>query len=306
MLFLVLVGLAACSGKGPAEAPELARVDDKPITLQDFLSRAAFMGLGNDPAILTPELRKAVLQDLVRREMVLAEGTRRGIELSPQDLARQEQAVRRGLSDDDFKKTLAGHGISYDQWRREMGREALSEKILSMMVLPKVRISPEEVQKYYQEHLNEYRRPEQILAQHALLPNRKLAQQLVDRVVAGQDLGQAAAELGAPLGEGDRPAWLSRGHMPPALENKVFALKPGQLAGPLPSPYGFHVVRVMGKRPATVLTLEQATSRIRRDLAVQRKEALAAAWLEEMLSKASVWYHTQFIDTGRLEQAGSN
>jgi parvulin-like peptidyl-prolyl isomerase len=94
--------------------------------------------------------------------------------------------------------------------------------------------------------------------------------------------------------------------MPPVLENKVFGLKSGQLAGPLPSPYGFHVVRVMGKRPATMLTLEQASSRIRRELATQRQEDLAAAWLEEMLSKATVWYHTQFIDTGRLEQAGSN
>jgi len=305
-LALLLVGLAACSGGGPPEAPELARVDEKSITLQDFLSRAAFMGLGNDPAILTPELRKAVLHDLVRRELVLAEGARRGIELNEQELARQEQDVRRGLSDEDFKKTLAGHGINYNQWRREMGREGLMEKILNLVVLPRVRISPEDVQQYYQQHQDEYRRPEQILAQHALLPNRKLAQKLVDRVAAGQDMGQAAAELGAPLAEGERPAWLSRGHMPPVLENKVFGLKSGQLAGPLPSPYGFHVVRVMGKRPATMLTLEQASSRIRRELATQRQEDLAAAWLEEMLSKATVWYHTQFIDTGRLEQAGSN
>jgi parvulin-like peptidyl-prolyl isomerase len=305
-LVLMLVGLAACSGTGPPEAPELARVNEKSINLQDFLSRAAFMGLGNDPAILTPELRKAVLQDLVKREVVLAEGARRGIELSEQDITRQEQAVRRGLSDDDFKKTLAGQGISYSQWRREIGREGLMEKILNMVVLPRVRISPEQVQQYYQQHQEEYRRPEQILAQHALLPSRKLAQKLVDRVAAGQDMGQAAAELGSPLAEGERPTWLSRGHMPPVLEKKVFALKPGQLAGPLPSPYGFHVVRVVGKRPAAVLTLEQASSRIRRELSTQRKEELAAAWLEEMLSKATVWYHKQFIDTGRLEQAGSN
>lgn len=304
-LALLVLGLTACSPGGPEGSPELARVNDHPITRQDFLARAAFMGLGSDPAILTPELRRAVLEDLVKRELVLQQGAERGIELTPRELDGQEQVLRKDLGEEAFKRTLAVHGITYQQWRRELGQQSLMEKILNLVLLPQVRITPQEVKDYYQQHRRQYQRPEQILAQQALLPSRKLAQMLVDKVAAGEDMGQAAAELGAPLAQGDRPTWLSQGHMPPELEKKVFALKAGQLAGPLPSTYGFHVLRVVDKRPATELSLAQAAGRIRRQLSTLRKQELAADWLTELAANSSIWYHTQFIKTGRLGQAGS-
>ena len=94
--------------------------------------------------------------------------------------------------------------------------------------------------------------------------------------------------------------------MPPGLESKVFALKPGQLAGPLPSPYGFHVVRVKAKRSGQwSLSLTQAAPEIQKNLVAQKQEALAISLLEELKAKSDIIYDQQFLEKGRLAPARS-
>ncbi len=291
--------LAACSPAPEQSVPTVAWVEGQPITLAEFNSRAAFMGLGGDPATLDRALRREVTEELVRRHLVLAEAKRQGITLEPDEVERQERAMLKELDRQAFEHNLAIHGISQEDWLGELRRQLLMDKALRMILLPKARVSPEEVRAYYQKNQASFARPEQILAQHALLPSRELAQKLVDRVKSGQDMSMAAEELDSPLAAGGRPTWLSRGHMPPALEKKVFALAPGQLAGPLPSAYGFHVVLVQAKRPAARLSLGQAAPRIQKSLAAQKRERLAAVYIEQLRSKAKVDYDQKFLEQGR-------
>jgi len=291
--------LAACSPPPEQSVPTVAWVEGQPITLAEFNSRAAFMGLGGDPAVLDQALRQEMIEELVRRRLVLAEAKRQGIILEAEEVEQQEQAMLKELDRQAFEHNLAMHGISREDWRGELERQLLMNKTLRMILLPKARVGPEEVRAYYQKNRASFARPEQILAQHALLPSRELAQQLVDRVKAGHDMSTAAEELGSPLAAGGRPTWLSRGHMPPALEKKVFALASGQLAGPLPSAYGFHVVLVQAKRPAARLSLGQAAPRIQKSLAAQKRERLAAVYIEQLRSKAKVDYDQKFLEQGR-------
>ncbi|BEQ15430.1 peptidylprolyl isomerase [Desulfoferula mesophila] len=283
----------------------MAKVNGKPVTLAAFQCRAAFMGLGGDPALLEPELRRAVLDGLVTRMLLLAEAARQGIVLQPEELAKRQEQLFSKLAPDVFKHNLAVHGISQEQWQRELADQLLMEKALRLILRPQIRVTPKMITDYYQGHREEFYRPEQILAQHALLPNKGMAQKLVDQVQEGKDMSQAAEQMGAPLAGGGQPTWLSRGHMPPGLEAKVFALKAGQLAGPLPSPYGFHVLRVTAKRPASSLSLAQAAPEIQKKLVAQKQEALAVSLLEELKAKSVIIYDQQFLDKGQVASARS-
>lgn len=297
---LLVLLLVACSPEPPPGPPAVARVDGRPVTLAEFNSRAAFMGLGGDPALLEPALRRAVVEELVARHLVLAEADRQGVALHPDELDRREKQLLSKLAPEALERNLAIHGISREQWRRELADQLLMEKALRLILRPAIRVTPQETAAFYRAHLDRFHRPEQILAQHALLPSKALAQKLLDQVQKGMDMSRAAAEMGAPLPGGGQPTWLSRGHMPPGLEKKVFALKPGQLAGPLPSPYGFHVVRVKSKRPAMVLSLAQAAPEIQKLLVAQKQEALAVSLLEELRAKSDIIYDQRFLEKGRL------
>jgi peptidyl-prolyl cis-trans isomerase D len=118
-------------------------------------------------------------------------------------------------------------------------------------------------------------------------------------------MAAAAAELGVALPDEGEPTWLSRGHMPEALEDKVFALEPGKLAGPLSSPYGLHVVRVLARRAASKLDLAQAAEEIQRRLASDKKEQLAVLFIDQMRAKAKVTFNAEFAASGKFGTPGS-
>lgn len=302
LILLALTLAGACQKK--SHSPDLASVDGQPILMEDFLAQSAFMGLGKDPTALTQDLRRAVLETLVRRRLVLNQAQAKSIRLEPEELDREEASLRRGLSEEAFDRSLMAQGIDYEEWRRVLSQEILTQKALELLLGGRVQISADEVRSYYQAHREDFRRPEQVLAQHVLMPSKDLAQGLVQRLAKGQDLGAASAELGVALAEDGEPTWLSRGHMPPALEDKIFSLEPGKLAGPLPSPYGFHVVRVLAKRAASELDLNQAAEEIQRQLSADKREAVAASFIEEMRAKARVEFDPRFEESGLLGDSG--
>lgn len=302
LLLLALAGGLGCQKK--SHSPDLASVDGQPILLEDFLAQTAFMGLGKDPTALTADLRRAVLETLVRRQLVLAQAEAKSIRLETEELDREEASLRRGLSEDAFERALMAQGIEYDEWRRVLSQELLMQKALDLLLGGKVQISADEVRTYYQAHRDDFRRPQQVLAQHVLMPTKELAQKLLERLAKGQDMGAAAEELGVAMADDGEPTWLNRGHMPPQLEEKVFSLEPGKLAGPLPSPYGFHVVRVLATRPAAEMDLNQAAEEIQRRLTADKREELAEALIEDLRAKAKVVFDPGFEKSGQLGDAG--
>lgn len=282
----------------------LASINGHEIGIAEYKAQAAFMGLGGDPGNLTPEMRKAVLDSLVRQYLVAKRAKELSISLMPEELDSEESRLRRGVDQGAFDNGLAAQGISYLEWRKVLARELLMKKTLDLALASQVRISADEVRQYYRKHRAEFDHPDQILAQHVVLPTRELAQRLVERVAAGEDMVKAAAELGTPLAEEGQPIWLSRGHMPPALEKKIFALEPGKLAGPLSSDYGYHVVKVLDKRPASKSDLAEAAEKIQHRLAADRMEILAEQWLEDLRSQVKVIYNQAFLDKGRTGGSG--
>jgi parvulin-like peptidyl-prolyl isomerase len=299
---IFMLGTVACQQEAASGA--LATIDGHEVGIAEYKAQAAFMGLGGDPGSLTPQMRKAVLESLVRQHLVARRAGELSIVLMPEELRREEMRLRRGLDQGAFESSLAAQGISYIEWQKVLARELLVKKTLDLALASQVRISADEVRQYYKKHRDKFEQPDQILAQHAVLPTREMAQRLVEKVAAGEDMVAAAAELGSPLAEEGQPTWLSRGHMPKALEKKIFALKPGKLAGPMSSDYGFHVVRVLDKRPARKADLAQAAEKIQRRLAADRMEILAEQWIEDLRSQLTVEFNHQFLESGRIGESG--
>jgi foldase protein PrsA len=289
---------AACSQETAGH--DLVVLDGKPIGIAEYRAQAAFMGLGGDPGNLTPEARRAVLEALVRQHLVINRAKELSIQLLPEELSREESRLKKGLDQGSFEASLAAQGISYAQWQAVLAGELLVRKTLDLVLASQVRVSADEVRQYYKAHKSQFDQPAQVLAQHAVLPSKELAQRLVERVAKGEDMVEAAADLGSPLAEEGEPVWLSRGHMPEALEKKIFSLQPGKLAGPLASDYGFHVVRVLDKRSAQKADLSQAAEKIQRHLAAAKLEVLSEQWLEDLRSQAKVKFNQIFLDSGRI------
>jgi len=139
----------------------------------------------------------------------------------------------------------------------------------------------------------QFTNPPQVSATHILFDTkkhtseeaRKLAVEARAKILAGADMGELAKQVSDdPSSSQNMGAlgWFSEKEMDPAFGAAAFALaKPGDLSEPVQSQFGWHIIRLDGKRPATTKTYEEARATIlaelkRRQIADKRDDAIAA------------------------------
>jgi peptidyl-prolyl cis-trans isomerase C len=148
-------------------------------------------------------------------------------------------------------------------------------------------------QELYKVDRNSFATPEQASATHILFDTKKrsadeakkLAQDARAKIVAGADMDKLAKEVSedpSAANNGGSLGWFAKKEMDPAFGEAAFALKnPGDLSEPVLSQFGWHIIRLDGKRAGTVKTYDEARETVMLDLKKRyvdekRDETLAA------------------------------
>lgn len=267
----MLASLALCACKpapGPAQAsgrsgPVLARVDDTEITasdLQDVLNRYA-----HSPFVAarysTPEKKKELLEALVRHELLAREALRRGYDRDPdvQRIAKKQMVAQ-------FEK-------------REINDKLRPEDVLAA-----------DIERYYREHQGDFVRPEEVRVSQILVRDeaaaRKLAAEAKTRnsVEAFRTLAERESQDQDSRARGGDLMFFDRKttRLPKPVVDAAFALtKRGDVAGPVASDMGFHILRLNERRPEVARTLAEARADIQRKLVEQMRSKRKRELVEE-------------------------
>jgi peptidyl-prolyl cis-trans isomerase C len=125
--------------------------------------------------------------------------------------------------------------------------------------------SEAELWNYYEEQREQIRVREARKIQMAVLETRQEAEALKQRIEAGElTLYEAARDhsidpnASQTLGE---MGWVSQGTGFPALDQLTFSLGPDELGGPVESPAGWHLVKVLDQREARFDDIVDAATR---------------------------------------------
>ncbi len=114
---------------------------------------------------------------------------------------------------------------------------------------------------------------EQVHARHILVETEEEAQQVIERLEAGEDFAALADELSIDTsGEGGDLGWFPRGQMVPEFEEAAFALQPGEISDPVQSSFGYHIIELLEREPDR--PLEES-------MLAQTRAAALSDWLEE-------------------------
>ncbi len=134
-----------------------------------------------------------------------------------------------------------------------------------------------------------YETPEEVSASHILFDlrrhpreeGRRLAEQARARIVAGADFNAVAKEVSedpSAAQNGGQLGYFKRADMDAAFANAAFALsKPGEISEPVLSSFGWHLIKLEGRRPAAQRSFEDVhdlvMAELRKRYVDERREA---------------------------------
>jgi peptidyl-prolyl cis-trans isomerase C len=194
-------------------------------------------------------------------------------------------------------------GLDKDPSVAEALRQA-RERILSdarLAAIERAALPPDgEITRYardlYLQDPAKYRTPEQTRASHILVAQspdgkaRERAEVLLSRVRAGESFEALAREHsadGASAARGGDLGWFVRGQMVKPFEEAVAALNsPGDLAPIVETQFGFHVVRLEGRRPAGERSFDEVRESIEAEIRAKAQREARQGKTRELLRDA--------------------
>lgn len=234
---------AAPSEARPSPDTVLATVNGKQITQLDV--NLAVEDLGNNlPPQLKDRARDAyVLDYLIDSALVAQKAKEEKLDEAP-----------------DFGRKLV---YAHDK----LLMEALLSKIAQTAT------SDAALHEIYDQAAKAQKPEEEIHARHILVPTEADAQAALKRIKAGEDFAKVAKEVSKdPGAEGGDLGWFTRERMVPAFADAAFKLQPGQISDPVKSQFGWHIIKVEGKRQKTFPPFDQVKSQVMR-YAIQKAQS---------------------------------
>jgi peptidyl-prolyl cis-trans isomerase D len=157
----------------------------------------------------------------------------------------------------------------------------------------RVTVTEQDARKRYTESIAQYQQPEQMRASHILLKTegkdeaavRKQAEAVLAKLKAGADFAALArqhSEDEASNTKGGDLDFFGRNAMVKEFEEAAFGLEPGQTTGVVKTPYGFHIIRATGKRPASTQPFELVSTQIQEQLKWERAQQEMQRLAEEL------------------------
>ncbi len=301
LLPLILLFLfTGCHDRSEAVSPVLLTVDGRAVTLEQF--RSCFAKTLPADQSLSPEeqgdLERSFLVQTVDRELTMAEASRLNIVLSEGELEAAMAEARSDYPAEEFLALLAERGLSEKQWRQELEESLLMEKVVRQAVYSLVTVNDEDIAQYYQEHRDEFDRPEQVRARQIVVADETEGNRLLGELRHGADFAALAREhsLSPDAEDGGDLDFFARGEMPPEFDAVVFTLPEGQLSDLVKSEYGYHIFQVQERRPAVRLSLDTVRDTIREAIRGQNEEQAYQEWLRGLRERASISINWSLLD----------
>lgn len=146
--------------------------------------------------------------------------------------------------------------------------------------LPSAELIDKQIRTIYKAEPERFTTPAETHARHILIAGqddaaRAKAEKLLAELRAGADFAALAREHSADPGsaaKGGDLGFFPKGKMVPAFEQAAFALKkPGDLSPVVPTQFGFHIIRLEGRKAATVKPFDEVKDQLRAETIAKLK-----------------------------------
>jgi peptidyl-prolyl cis-trans isomerase C len=269
----------SCNKTQPMKEKEVARINDRIITLDEFEQEMEQLPLYLKTLMIDEKGKKDFLQNLIKRELLLQEGVKKGFDKDEKVLAKVEQ----------FRQSLIIDALMEEHYA---GRDEVGD---------------DEIQAYYQENKEKFLLGERVRVRHIMVKTYEEAKEIKKRLYQGEDFIALATEKsiwpytkqwGGDLG------YIERGSVEDkSFEQAAFALKKrGELSDIVKTKHGYHIIRLEDMEKPRQRTFSEVREEIRTLLRNKKREEILTAHLQDLREEAQIIINEELLSSEEEEE----
>jgi len=302
----------------------VARVNNSIITRGEYLRSQEEMKKElqqQDPVNydkLLAERDKDVLRDLIDQNLLLEKGKDLGI-TADTEVVKKLDEMRKEMkleSMEDLEKAAQSQGVSFEEFKQNMRNQIITQQVIGREVGQKVNITDEDIEKFYDEHKAEMERPEQVRLSEILVSTDKKdpakdqaeqleaaharAEDLLDQIRKGDSFEEVAKKDsdGPSAAQGGELGLFKRGTLAKELEEKTFAMKPGEVSDVIRTKQGFIILKVTEHLAGGIPPLNDVKPRMQDAVYMQKLQPALREYLTKLREDAFIDVRPGYTDTG--------
>jgi peptidyl-prolyl cis-trans isomerase SurA len=326
LLLLCLAVLPKTSRADTVIEEIIARINNQIVTRTEYLRSKDQLkqeAQQQDPVNankIVAERDKDILRDLIDQQLLLEKGKDLGINADT-ELIKKLDDMRKEMnleSMEDLDKAAQAQGVSLEDFKQNLRNQIITQQVIGREVGSKMSMSKEEEQKFYDQHKSEMEQPEHIrLSEILVSPEKKGGanapddpQQLATAQAKAEDLlaqirkGSKFEEIAKKNSDGPTAAHggdlgdFKRGTLAKELEDKTFAMKPGDVSDVIRTRQGFVILKVVEHHTAGIPTMSEVEPRIQDALYMQKLQPALREYLQKLREDAYIDVKPGYVDTG--------
>jgi peptidyl-prolyl cis-trans isomerase SurA len=281
-----------------------------------------------DPA-KAGEADKNVLRDLIDRQLLLQKGKDLGI-TAETEVVKELDRIRKEMkleSMEDLEKAAVAQGVSFEDYKQNLKDSIVTQQVISREVGGHIQITPEEIKKFYDEHVKDMEQPEMIRLSEILVapvppppaaepgkPEPPAPEPTPEQVAAAEQKANAAAaeikggakfedvakkySAGPTAQDGGSIGDFKRGTLAKSLEDLTFGMKAGQVSDPIRTKQGFVILKVTAHQQPGTPALKDVQDEIQQQLYLDKLQPELRKYLTKLREEAYIDIKQGYLDSG--------
>jgi peptidyl-prolyl cis-trans isomerase SurA len=307
----------------------IARVNNSIITKTE-LQRSREQGIqetkekvGANASEEIAKREKDTLRDLIDQQLLIQKAQDLGLTGDTEVVKRLDE-IRKSMnldSMDALQRAAEAQGVSYEDFRQNLKNQIVTQQVIQREVGSHIQILPDQVKKFYEEHQKEFERPETVRLSEILVSTQQpsvdkdnpappepqqleAAQKKAEEALAAIKKGEKFEEVakkysdGPSAQQGGDLGQFKRGTMAKELEDRTFAMKPGDTTDVIRTRQGFVILKVAEHLPAGVPPLKAVEPNIQEAIYYQQLQPKLREYLTKLREQAYIDIKAGFVDSG--------
>ncbi|MDH5764976.1 MAG: peptidylprolyl isomerase [Gammaproteobacteria bacterium] len=256
---------------------------------------------------ITKEKRKKYIPRavdvLIDRALLYRGAQQAGIEIDPTKIETVvEKNIQQFGSKEKFEAALSESGLTLERFKHRIVQQNAINQYVQSELIEKSHYSDKDLRAYYDEHTQEFQRPESMGLWHitltvkpnapesAWLEKKKLADDIVKRIKNGEDFAVLAGEFSDDdyRVKGGWIGYMHKGRLLMELEERAFELNKDEVAEPIRSLQGYHIIKAGDRKQAGVIAFDEAKVGLKQRLEKDRFERLRTELLNKLKKNVEI------------------